>query len=103
MSEQSGGKASIQAGTEGAVIVLRVVPRASRTKLFVDETGLRLRLAAPPVEGAANDELVRYLAKLFGLRKSDVIILSGGHGRRKRVLLRGLDAGEAARIIERVD
>jgi uncharacterized protein (TIGR00251 family) len=101
MSGPGGGK-SVQSSPDGVVLELRVIPRASRSELLAAEGGLRLRLAAPPVEGAANEELIHYLAKIFSLRKSDVVILSGMRGRNKRVLLRGLDNEAVIEIIERV-
>jgi uncharacterized protein (TIGR00251 family) len=61
---------------------------------------LRLRLAAPPVEGAANEELVRFLAKRFGLNRSDIVILSGRRGRSKRVLLSGLQVETVRRVLD---
>ncbi|HUX05719.1 MAG TPA: DUF167 domain-containing protein [Acidobacteriota bacterium] len=84
---------------EGVVLRLRVVPRASRSKLLVEEAGLRLRLAAPPVEGAANTELVRYLAKFFGMPKSAVTLVSGERSKSKRVLLAGASPDEVQRLL----
>ena len=57
---------------------VRVVPRASRTGVAGEHDGaLRVRVAAPPVEGAANEELVRFFAKLLGVAARDVEIVSG--------------------------
>ena len=84
---------------EGSVLTLRVVPRSSRNALVQEEDTLRLKLTAPPVDGAANAELQKYLAKLFGLAKSEVEIVSGERGRRKRVLLRGISAEAAMKVI----
>jgi len=46
---------------------------------------IRVRITAPPVEGKANDHLVRFLAKRFGVHRRDVTLLSGESGRDKRV------------------
>ncbi len=51
---------------------------------------LKVRLAAPPVDGAANEELLRYLAERLGMPKANVRLLSGGGSRRKRVEVLGL-------------
>jgi len=51
-----------------------------------------VRIAAPPVEGAANDALIAYLADLFHLPKRSIRIVSGDRGRRKRVALAGVTA-----------
>ena len=60
---------------------------------------LKVRLAAPPVDGAANAELLSYFAKLLGVRRGDLQILSGEHGRRKVVLVTG---GNAAKLRARL-
>lgn len=46
---------------------------------------LKIRLAAPPVDGAANDELVRFAAELFGVSRRDVALISGLSARSKRL------------------
>lgn len=83
----------------GAVLAFRVVPRASDTRIVQDGEILKFRLAAPPVEGAANAELVRFLSKLFGITKSDVSIISGQRSKNKRILLRGLAAVRVREIL----
>ncbi|GKS59498.1 hypothetical protein YTPLAS18_30250 [Nitrospira sp.] len=50
---------------------------------------MKIRVAAPPVDGAANEALVRFLAKTVRLPVHAVVIQSGGSSRRKRILLRG--------------
>jgi uncharacterized protein len=63
-----------------------VVPRASRSEVVGEHNGsLRVRIAAPPVDGAANNELVKVLAKVFEVAKSDVEIVSGLRSKLKRV------------------
>ncbi len=80
----------------GVVIPVRVVPRAGRTALDgVVDGALRVRLAVAPVEGEANRALRDFLARLLGLPKTSVEIISGQRGRQKRVLARGLTAAEA--------
>jgi len=73
------------------VLAVHVRPRASRSKIEgVHDGALALRLAAPPVEGAANKELCRVLAKAFGVARGAVSIESGARGRRKRVRIAGV-------------
>jgi uncharacterized protein len=82
----------------GVTIPIRAVPRAARNALDgVAEGALRVRLAAPPVEGAANKALVAFLAELLGVPKRDVEIVTGERGRRKLVRVVGLTADEARR------
>lgn len=78
---------------EAITIAIRVVPRASRSEIVGWQEGvLKVRIAAPPVDGAANTELIKLLAKKLGVSKSYVTIVSGEASRTKRVRVRG-DAG----------
>ena len=72
---------------EGAVIFnVRVVPRASRSEIVGEhDGGLKVRIASPPVDGAANSELIKLLAKRFGVAKSDVEIVGGETSKSKRI------------------
>ncbi|HEX7640243.1 MAG TPA: DUF167 domain-containing protein [Burkholderiaceae bacterium] len=86
---------------------LSVVPNARRTGADgLHDGALRLRLAAPPIEGRANDALVAWLAKSLGIPRREIELLRGDTGRRKQVelgvtperaadWLRGLLAGDA--------
>ncbi|HET7034197.1 MAG TPA: DUF167 domain-containing protein [Thermomicrobiaceae bacterium] len=76
---------------EGTTFDVRVVPRAGKTGIErVEDGALRVRLAAAPVEGAANRALVEYLADVLDCPRRDVEIVSGAHARRKVVRVRGL-------------
>lgn len=78
---------------------VRVVPRASKSAVAGEHGGaLKVRVAAPPVEGAANEELARLLAKQFGVAARDVEVLSGHASKSKRVRVRGANASDLARI-----
>jgi uncharacterized protein (TIGR00251 family) len=73
-----------------------VTPGARRHELAgVADGRLRVRLAAPPVEGRANAALVRYLAEVLGIRRDDVTVVAGGRSRRKLVRLSGVTLPEA--------
>jgi uncharacterized protein len=66
-------------------------PRAKRSAIVgARELGLEVALAAPPVDGAANAELVAVLARAFGVSKSSVRIVRGGGGRNKLVAVAGI-------------
>jgi uncharacterized protein len=81
----------------GVRIRVRVQPRASRTEIVGEHDGaLRIRVAAPPVEGEANDALVRFLAKQLGVARRRIRIVSGETGRTKSVEVDGV-AADAAR------
>ena len=80
----------------GAELELHVQPRASKTSIAGEHDGrLKVRLAAPPVDGAANEALVRFLAEVLDLPRKSVEIAAGETGRRKRVRLLGIDAATA--------
>ncbi len=73
---------------EGRLIFsVRVVPRASRNEVvgWTEDGALKVRVAAPPVDDAANRELVAYVAGVLDVRKSDVAITSGFHSKTKRL------------------
>jgi len=77
----------------GCVLTIKVVPRASRNEVTgVEDAWLRIRLHAPPVDGRANDELVRFLAEKLEAPKRAIAVISGETGRIKRVRVVGLDA-----------
>ncbi|MGA2384398.1 MAG: DUF167 domain-containing protein [Gemmatimonadales bacterium] len=85
----------------GIRILVSASPRASRTEVAgVAEGRLRVRVAAPPVEGAANQELVRFLAKSLGVPPSAVAVTAGAAGRRKTVLVRGVAPAAAQSLLE---
>jgi len=85
---------------QGVVIQVHVQPRASRNELAgVHETSLKLRLTAPPVEGGANKECIKFLAKLFNLAKSNIEIIQGHKSRHKTLLVKGLTLKKAEDIL----
>ena len=80
---------------DGAILNLRIVPRASKNA-FQGEHGdaLKVRLSAPPVDGAANAALIEFLAEAFDLPRTRVQLLSGQTSRNKRVRLAGVSAAQ---------
>jgi len=83
----------------GLTFAVRVVPRASRSEIAGEYNGaLRVRIAAPPVEGAANRELIRLLAKSFKLPKNAVEIVSGVGAKSKIVRIQGADAAKLEQL-----
>ena len=76
---------------DGVVIVLRVSPRAARSAVVgAHGDALRVRVAAPPVGGAANREVIALLAAALGVRESALSLEHGAGGRDKCVRVRGL-------------
>jgi uncharacterized protein (TIGR00251 family) len=71
-------------------------PRAKRSRIVGARGGaVEVSLAAPPVDGAANEELVRLLADVFGVPKRSVVIVRGDTAQRKVVEVSGIGAEEA--------
>jgi uncharacterized protein len=79
---------------------VRVTARASRSEIAGEHNGaLRVRIAAPPVEGAANRELTKLLAKTFKLPQSAVEIIAGNNSKNKTIRIHGADAAVLEQIV----
>ena len=85
---------------EGIILRIHVQPGAGRSAV-VGRHGdaLKVRVAAPPVEGRANEAARRLVAEALGVSESDVELISGQSSRTKRVRLNGLDAEEGEKRI----
>lgn len=81
-----------------ARLVVHVQPRAKKSELAGRHgDALKVRLQAPPVDGAANEELVRFLAESLGVARRAVTITGGLTSRRKTVEIEGIGAEDLAR------
>ncbi len=82
-------------GEGGAAIMVTVVPRASKDEIAgMQGDSIKVRLTAPPVDGAANDALIKFLSKRLGVRQSAVEIVAGRSSRQKLVSIVGLSPAE---------
>jgi len=82
------------------ILDIRVVPRASKSEVIGLINGaLKVRIAAPPVAGAANVELVKLLAKTFGVPKANVEILSGETSKNKRIRITGAEDARVQAVL----
>ena len=78
---------------------VHVVPRASKTAVAGEHNGaLKVRVAAPPVEGAANEELTRFLAKRLGVPARSVEIVAGHASTSKLLRVTGARAEDLTRL-----
>lgn len=76
---------------DGARLTLHIQPRGSRNAVEgVHGDALKVRLTAPPVDGAANEALIRFLAGELGVSRSALTLVSGSTSRRKTVAVEGL-------------
>src|SRR5262245_56904556 len=79
------------------LMTVRVIPRAGRTALAGERAGaLLVRLAAAPVDGAANEALLDYLAESFAVSRRSITLVSGERSRDKQVRISGVSPGELA-------
>lgn len=86
----------IESNANGIVISVRVIPRASPSGVAgVRGDALLVRLKAPPVDGAANAELIQVIARALDVPKRAVTLLSGEGRRSKRVQVIGIEASTA--------
>lgn len=91
----------VQDTSEGALLTVHVQPNAGRTE-YAGRHGdaLKFRVAAPPVESAANQTLCLFLSKLFGLPKRAAVIHAGLRARHKQILLKGVSSRRVWEILE---
>jgi len=86
---------------DAALLEIRVIPRSPRTRVDgVRGAAILVRLAAPPVDGAANDALIGFLSDTLAIPRRDIVIVSGDRSRDKRVRVAGIDTAAAtARLL----
>ncbi|HEX8726848.1 MAG TPA: DUF167 domain-containing protein [Gemmatimonadaceae bacterium] len=85
----------------GVRVTVRVQPRAARTGIAgVHGTALKVRVSAPPVDGAANDVLVQFLAERFGVPRRAVRVVAGHASRTKIVELDGVSVDAVRRAAD---
>ena len=90
----------IRSTTDGVELSVRVIPRARKTAV----TGVRggsivVRLAAPPVDGAANEALIDFLADVLRVPSRSVRLLSGERGREKRLAIAGVTVDQIRALL----
>jgi len=86
---------------DGAVTLkIRVQPRAGRTEIIGEHAGtLKMKIAAPPVDGKANEECRRFLARLLGVNASSIEIVMGESSRDKIVRIHSTDSRRIAEAL----
>jgi len=83
-----------------ATFSVRIQPRSSKNGVTRMEDGtLKIRLTAPPVDGAANEALVKFLSEALSVSKSQVEIVTGHTSREKRVKISGMSEADVIRLL----
>ncbi|HEY2867346.1 MAG TPA: DUF167 domain-containing protein [Pyrinomonadaceae bacterium] len=80
---------------------VRVTPRSSKSEVIGEQNGaLKIKLKAPPVDGSANEELIRLLAYEFDVARTQVDIVSGQTSRNKRVRISGIEPATVIAVLK---
>ncbi|MBN2568515.1 MAG: YggU family protein [Deltaproteobacteria bacterium] len=81
---------SIKETEEGAVFHVRVLPRASRCEIVgIQGDALKIKITAPPVDGKANDECIKFLSDRLGIKKARISIIAGQASKNKKIAISG--------------
>ncbi len=93
---------NITDASRGAAFTVKIVPKATKTEIVgIQEDGtIKIRLMSPPVEGQANDELIKFLAEFFRVSQKDIEIVAGLDGRRKLVSVLNVKAEDVDRLVK---
>jgi uncharacterized protein (TIGR00251 family) len=93
----------IREHSKGIVFQVFIQPRASKDMIVgVHEDRLKIKVAAPPVDGEANKRCIQFLAKCLSVPRSTLQIISGHNSRNKRVLLRSGKTPIPSKEIDRI-
>lgn len=81
----------IKVTKDGVVLQLKILPNASKNAILKDDTGIKIKLTAQPIEGKANKALVEFLSKQLKIPKTSIEILRGETSKDKILLLKNVD------------
>lgn len=82
---------NIKETEDGVILRVHVVPRSAKSEVAgVQGDALKLKITAPPVEGQANAECIRFISDILGIKKKQVRILSGHKSKKKTVAIEGI-------------
>ena len=85
---------------EGVSLAVKVIPRAGVTRVAGIRQGrLLIRLAAAPVDGAANDALIAFLCGILNVPARNITVVAGLHSRNKLVAIAGITVARASAVI----
>ena len=94
-------RSSFKNGKAGAAISVRVTTRSPQTELagIMDDGTIKIKLTSPPIDGKANQELIRFLAAIMEIPKTNIEIISGQSNKNKLIVLFGIDSDRVNQLI----
>ncbi len=99
----TGAAIQLRQTPDGVIIPVRAKPRAGRSRVEGPVDGaLVVRVTAPPVEGEANQAVIKTVAEWLGVRRSQVALISGQSSRLKRLQVTGITAAAVAEAVDRL-
>lgn len=90
MDRRKTNAAARRPATDRVVLTIKAKPRAKRSRVVAVADEIEIALAAPPVDGAANEELLRVLAEVLGVPRRSLALIRGESSRHKQVSVEGL-------------
>jgi uncharacterized protein (TIGR00251 family) len=86
--------------SKDAILDITVVPRSSKSGIIIDNDNIKIYTKSPPVNGKANEEILKILSKELNIAKSKINIIKGEKSRKKRVSLDSITQEDILRIIK---
>ncbi len=84
------------------VLELSAVPGSSVDKFILQDGALKLKIAAPPVDGAANKKIIQLLSKKFSRPKSSIELVSGAKSKHKKFLFHGMSPEQGLLLLQNI-
>lgn len=86
-----------------AVIKLKIQPRSSRNEVvgFLEDGTLKIKLSAPPVEGQANQAVIKFLAEILNLPAGNIVIISGKTSHNKLISIQGITQEDTILLLKK--
>jgi len=88
----------IKETSDGILLQVKISPNASKNSIIKDETGIKIKLTAQPIEGKANKALIEFLSKQFKIPKTSIEIIKGETSKEKTILIKVLDNDKVLNI-----
>ena len=88
---------------EGLIINLKISPNSAKNDILKDESGVKIKLTAQPIEGKANKALVEFLSKQLKIPKTSIEIIKGETSKEKTLLIKVSDSDKIADIKKLLD